>query len=100
MPSEREIVEMKNAVSELRSYLKDKGFRYEGLWYFRTTWMHKRILNNLERNGLVKKVGSIYDVAQKGIQFPNSSPEYDKRLGINNSIIYQVISNELNESIN
>ena len=85
-------------MDELKDYLTDKGFMSGGIWYFRGTWMGKGLLNNLQRSGLVRRIGTSVDLRKVGVKSMPDRIEYNGRIA--GSIFYQVTSLEINSAAN
>jgi len=79
-------------------HLSEKGFVYGGVWNFRGSWFYgpnKRIFNSLVGEGLLGRVGTIGELKEEGMEFPDRT-EYNGR-GVNLAVIYNIIDEELNE---
>ena len=83
-------------VAELKDYIDEKkGFQSNGFWYFRSTWFNEDSLRRLKRMGIVKKAGTIYQLREQGVQFPEHVM-YSGKQGVGMSFIYQVEERILN----
>ena len=82
-------------IERLREYVIRKGFKYEGTWYFRATWMDRKLFRKLEEKGLIKKAGILYELKSKGVRFPNKGGYYGR--GVFASLIWQVEDSKINQ---
>ena len=56
-------------VDDLEKYVKEQGFKYKGVWYFRKSWMKEDDARVFERAGLMERVGRVSSLRDE-IPFP------------------------------
>lgn len=78
---------------------KQEGFVYKGIWHFRGSWFsgpNKRIFNSLVGEGLLGRVGTVGELKERGIEFPDETA-YNGSVSL--AVIYRVVDEELNKRI-
>ena len=65
-----EVRKGKIQINELINYVLKRGFEYEGVWYFRKTWMDAKNFRLLKQSGLIEKFEPSNILRQKEVRFP------------------------------
>ena len=79
-------------INKIKDYLSEHGFKYNGVWYFRSSWMNQEYFRLLKESSLVEKVGIPSVLMSMGIKIPD-------RLysgGRGPPLIYQVTNDKIN----
>lgn len=87
--------EIRIPLSTLTDYLLDKGFKDEGIWYFRGSWMKNNILRFFEQVGIVERMGTSDFLRKQGVKVPNT-PIYT---GKGSGLVYRVNDPEINKLV-
>lgn len=64
---------------ELRTYVNRYGFSQDGNWYFRASWMRRRLRKYLENVGAIKRIGTLTTLRNIGVEFPPNHHPYVSR---------------------
>jgi len=85
---------------EFERHLSKKVFAYKEVLHFRTSWFaaaaNRRILNSLESIGHLERAGTIGELRDGGMEFPDE-PAYTVQ--VRSAVIYRVINEELNKRL-
>ena len=65
-------------MNSLKEYVERNGFRHGDRWYFRTTWMPISVREQLEGQGIIRKVGSGLALREMGVDLPQNTNRYAK----------------------
>lgn len=84
--------EIRAPVSELENYLLEKGFKHDGVWYLRKSWMNESHFRLFEAAGLVELIGTYDDLRNTGVELPGT---YNGKAA--NAVFYRVINDKINQ---
>lgn len=87
-----ETKERRVQIRKLIDYVLEYGFKHDGVWYFRNSWMNHNYARLFESAGLIEKEGSPDDLRHIGVNVPNT-PAYTVKGGIQ---IYRVNDDKIN----
>lgn len=80
-------------IKELSDYVLEHGFKHDGVWYFRKSWMRQNSFNLFREAGLIEKVGTIKFLRNSDIKVPDA---FLYNTGRGKPQIYRVTDDKIN----